>query len=372
MKALINNWLPVRHSMADIARFANAVYYTNLSQTAGLKQFYQAYHVQDLPAKTALHMQVFREKSHPAYQVIAVRGTVAASDYFYDNLKHTIGIDGMSEYQVDAYETLMAFCRADTSGLPIIVTGHSMGGKISEIILAQLYVSYIKSVDSEKSDYLRALSRVIAVYAFDGPGTFPLIDSYFKLEFGDGYQTVLEDFLVFREKKVFDIVGHPNSVNMCHKHTGYVYYIPNYGRFKHANLEEMVLSDFTKDLVAKHSVKDMMQALMSGEQAVRVDCWGGVSTIEKDSSIRRLNNFFCSYNEHMEQQVKEDPSWKNYAAAGVSKLVFGTVSRSQFTACHPLVQAAKKADQDIQYPGMRKRLNRLISRMVLLRGSSNY
>ena len=73
--------------MADIARFANAVYYTNLSQVAGLKQVFQAYHIQDLPVKTALHMQVFREKSHPAYQVIAIRGTVAASDYFYDNLK---------------------------------------------------------------------------------------------------------------------------------------------------------------------------------------------------------------------------------------------------------------------------------------------
>ncbi|MEC7030545.1 MAG: hypothetical protein VXW87_02635 [Pseudomonadota bacterium] len=364
MKALIGRLLPFRHSMTDIIQFANAVYYDDLSSVGCLNHMAQNYHAQSLPTSTALKMQIFKEKRYPRYQVVAIRGTVAASDYFLDNLQHTLVGDGISDYQVDAFNSLSSFFHEDDSGLPVILTGHSMGGKISEILLAQLYISYIKSDVTEKVKHQRNLARVIAIYAYDGPGAFPLLDNYFKHEFGDGYHAVLDDFLIFRESKVYDVVGHPNSVNMCHKHTGHVYYLPNYGSQKHINLEEKVLGDFTKDLVAKHSVEEMMYALRKGEQVIKVEHWGGVSTIEQGSSIRKLNNFFCSYHEHLETQAQEDPTWKNYAAAGMTKLIFGAITWSKITSDHPLVHAAKQADKEINNPPIIKRIGKALRRFT--------
>ncbi len=333
-----------------MSRFANVVYYPDHSKTRQMHNLHDEFYSKRIVSKTALYMEIFRSKVSPAYHVIAIRGTVAASDYFYDNLRHTVGFEGISEYQKDAFASVKELLEKDNSRLPVILTGHSMGGKIAEMLLAQFYVGYVQSQGIKKSKALRLLSTIIGAYAYDSPGTFPLIEEYFKHEFPENYLEVLHDFLKLRHKRVYDIVGHPNSVNMCHKHTGHVYYLPKYGRFSHVSLEQMVLQDFTKDLVAKHSMEDMMIALGRGEELVKVGCWGGVSAIEQESSIRRLNNFFCSYHEHMEQQARTDPTWKNYFAAGSSKFMFGAVTRSQVTPSHPLVKSAQKVDKQLARP----------------------
>ena len=344
MQRLLNKLFPKQHSVSEAARLSSYVYLSGKSKTPGFLKMREQMKSSLVKTNTSLCMRLYQDIDRPMYETIAIRGTIGMEDCWNDNLPHTLGINGITEYQEDAYQALIVHMNQPYSQLPLVLTGHSMGGKIAEMLLAQFYVAYIKATPKAKSIALRRLTRIIAVYAFDSPGTYPLLVNFFQEAFPKQPQEALDAFLKYRESRVMDVVGQPNSANMTHRHASYVYYLASYGDIKARPLSELLLEDYTQALQEKHSIDAMADALMEKKPLMKVMMWGGVSTIESESSIKRLNNFACSYHEHRERIAKQDPSIKNHTASYVSKFVLKRLSRSKIAPNHPLVSAARDVE----------------------------
>lgn len=348
MQRVISKLFPKQHSVSEAARLASCVYLSSKSKSPSFLKIREKMKSSLVKTNTSLCMRSYQDIDSPEYEVVAIRGTVGMEDCWNDNLPHTLGINGITEYQEDAYQALIEHMSQPYANLPIVLTGHSMGGKIADMLLAQFYVAYIKASPKQKSLALRRLTKIIAVYAFDSPGTYPLLLNFFQEAFPKQSIQALNAFLRYRESRIMDVVGQPNSANMTHRHAQYVYYLASYGCLPVKPLSELLLEDYTQALQEKHSIDDMADALIARKPLVKVMMWGGVSAIESESSIKRLNNFACSYHEHRERIAKQDPSIKNHTASYVSKFVLRRLSRSKIAQDHPLVFAAKDIEQGNQ------------------------
>ena len=85
------------------------------------------------------------------------------------------------------------------------------------------------------------------------------------------------NFLKYRQEKVIEVVGHPNSVNMCHQHAGSVYFLPSYDGVNAQRLYNLLQGDYTAELLQKHSIDSIAKAIIENKEMVEVSCWGGVS-----------------------------------------------------------------------------------------------
>lgn len=342
MRFFLNQFRVKKCSMADAAWFSSHVYLSGKSLCSRFTAMREQYQSHRLKTKTPLYIRTYQKRQQADYIVIAIRGTVGMEDCWYDGLPHALTIDGMTEYQHDAYQALISYLKQQD--LPVVLTGHSMGGKIAELLLAQLYVDYVKSPVDEKAARLAMLEQVSIVYAFDSPGTYPLLCQYFKSEFPKQDEDALSAFLQYRQERVIDIVGQPNSANMFHRHAGVVYYLPHYQGVDKKPLHALLLDDYTQNLQERHSIDGLAHALTQGARLHPVRLWGGVSAIETNSSLKRLNNFACSYHEHIARIAKVDPSIRNTTASYMTKLMLSGIKPCQINADDPLVQAAKEHD----------------------------
>jgi hypothetical protein len=360
----LTGWLlPKKPNMAEAAHNANFVYYDAQSTHPEYVLMAEKVIIKPLDTKTTLHMVHYQDKESPVYQTIVVRGTVGSNDHWYDNLQHAVRGEGMTDYQHDAYQVLKHHYRYHGL-LPIVLTGHSMGGKIIDLLLAQIYVDCQSSEEETKQTALGMFSLITAIYVFDSPGTYPLIEAYFKMAFEERSQDHFERFLKLRETKVIEIVGHPNSVNMCHRHAGAVYFLPSYGQLQADRLETLLSQDYTDKLLAKHSIADIAKAVSMDKPLVMVSRWGGVSPLEHASTLRKLGNFVHSYSEHTMTQSRLEPTWGNRVTAVGMSLFSNALDQSKITSKHPLMRAARNADRAYAASQNQWRLLRMCHRVM--------
>lgn len=332
--------------MAEAARLAYFAYFRYGSNDPIFSKIFKEVITKVLPTKTSLYMVCVEEKAYPSYRTIAVRGTIGVDDCRYDGIQHAFSQEGISDYQKDAYETLLAYVISNPKG-SIVLTGHSMGGKIVDMLLAQAYVAYQGDDVKARQVAFQVMERVVAIYSFDSPGGYSLVSSYFNRVFSRSASKHLKNYLSIRKRKVFDVVGHPNSVNMCHRHIGAVLFLPSYGSFDASSLAHLLKQDYTSDLVEKHNILSMAEAIAEGRPLIPVSCWGGRPG-DAESSRGRMRDFAASYLEYAASQQTEKDSLLGRArlsALGYAcKLLPDRIDPSIDV---PLMTAAMKADESI-------------------------
>lgn len=338
--------LPKSWSIVEAAGYASYVYgHYDIDHKNTVVSSLPRFASKIIPTKTSLHMVCYIDSDRPlSYQTIAIRGTVGISDHFGDSIQHAYKLNGITEYQMDAYNTLMDYLLVDSQSLPVVLTGHSMGAKIIDMFLAQLYVDRFSDCVKKKRHSIEVMSRIKAIYCFDSPGTYPMLRGYFQSVFTDKIEQHLKDFLLIRSKVVTEVVGHPNSVNMCHQHAGEVYFLPNYDGVSAQKLYNLLQGDYTSELMQKHSIDSIAKAVILKQPLVRVLRWGGVSELYQADSVRRFNNFALSYHEYCESLAVKQPTLRNNVFAWCLSKVLSNVRRDRLDASHPVMQAAKDAD----------------------------
>ncbi len=214
--------------------------------------------------------------------IFVTKGTTITSDWKKDNIPGALGA-GTTEYLEHGIESIKRYLSANTHKKYLSFTGHSMGGRLSDLFAAYFYSNW-------------ATKRIRHVRMFDSPGTQKSLE---KIEnFNKAYLDINR----------IDLVGQPNTVNMSGKHASYVLCLCKYGGLDADIPTALNEQEYLVDIETKHSINHLKVALKNPDKEVLgIEHWGsdskalalnaqGLKTLyEENSDLLECIKFLSGY-----------------------------------------------------------------------------